>query len=153
MPSKWRVSSNSREPKHGQKIMTEYLMEQQGRSKEIRCSGGLLWVGVWAKGWNTIQVQKGKCSRPRSEAPKFKETKSDQSTNQPTKVLLLNTCKGEDVSGGLRGLSICLQLRSWCQGPGIEPRVGLPAQWGVCFSLPLCLCSCSLSVSLSQINT
>ena len=37
--------------------------------------------------------------------------------------------------GGLRWWRVHLQLRSWSQGPGIEPHVGLPAQWGVCISL------------------
>ncbi len=45
----------------------------------------------------------------------------------------------------LSWLSVCLQLRSWSRGPGIEPHVRLPAQWGVCFSLLLSLCALSLS--------
>ena len=54
-------------------------------------------------------------------------------------------------------ISICLQLRSLSQGPGIKPHVRLPAQWGFCFSLCLCLCTLLLGVltrshSLSQIN-
>ena len=40
--------------------------------------------------------------------------------------------------------SVCLRLRSQSRGPGIEPRVGLLAQQGACFSL--CPCSCALSV-------
>jgi len=35
-------------------------------------------------------------------------------------------------SGGAcmaQSLSVCLQLRSWSQCPGIKPHVGLPAQW------------------------
>ena len=55
------------------------------------------------------------------------------------------------IPGRLSKLSICLWLRSRSQGPGIQLHVGLPAQWGVCFSLwpssPL-----SFSLSLSQIN-
>ena len=46
--------------------------------------------------------------------------------------------------GWLSWLSICLWFRSWSQGPGIEPRVGLPAQQSL--SLPF------LSLALSQIN-
>ena len=34
-------------------------------------------------------------------------------------------------------LNICLWLRLWSPGPGIEPWVGLPAHQGVCFSLSL----------------
>jgi len=35
---------------------------------------------------------------------------------------------------------VCLRLGSWFWGPGIEPRIGLPAQRGVSFSLcPLSL--------------
>ena len=41
----------------------------------------------------------------------------------------------------------CLPLRSWSQGPGIKPCIGLPAQREVCFSL-----SSLLVFSLSQIN-
>ena len=35
-------------------------------------------------------------------------------------------------------LSICLQLRSWSQGPGIMAHARLPAQQGVCVSLSFC---------------
>ena len=41
--------------------------------------------------------------------------------------------------GWLRRLSICLQLRSWSQGPGMAPCIRLPAQRGLCFFL--CLAS------------
>ena len=34
---------------------------------------------------------------------------------------------------------VCLLLRSWSQGPGIKPSVGLPVQRGACFSLSHCL--------------
>ena len=43
--------------------------------------------------------------------------------------------KGNGAPGYLSQLSVCFQLRSWSQSPGIEPWVGPPAQWGVCFSL------------------
>ena len=43
------------------------------------------------------------------------------------------------VPGWLSQLNICLQLRSWSRGPGIEPCIGIPAQEGVCFYLSLCL--------------
>ena len=36
--------------------------------------------------------------------------------------------------------------------PGIEPYTGLPAQWGVCFSLCPSPCSCSLSLTHTQEN-
>ena len=51
--------------------------------------------------------------------------------------------------GWLSQLSICLQLRSLSQGPGIEPCLRLPAQRAVCFSLSLCLPLCLLVPSLS----
>lgn len=51
--------------------------------------------------------------------------------------------------GCLGWLSVCLRLRSWSHGPGIEPCIRLPAQWGVCYSLSLCLLLC-LSLSLSN---
>ena len=58
---------------------------------------------------------------------------------------------GTGAPGWLSLVSICLQLRSWSQGPGMEQRIRLPAQWGVCFSLPLFLCPslclCPLSLS------
>ena len=56
------------------------------------------------------------------------------------------------VPGWLNWLSICLWLGSWSQSPGIKPCIGLPAQWGVCFSLSLCPspCSCSLSLLFSN---
>ena len=47
-------------------------------------------------------------------------------------------------------LSICLQLRSWSQGPGIKPHVGPPAQWGACFSHSLCL---PVPICAGKINT
>ena len=53
------------------------------------------------------------------------------------------------ASGWLSRLSICLQLMSWSQGPGIKPHVRLPAQGGVCFSLSLCPSSCLYSPCLS----
>ena len=51
--------------------------------------------------------------------------------------------------GWLRGLSLCLQLMSWSQGPGIEPRIGLSVQQGACFlrSLPASLPTCGLCLS------
>ena len=51
-------------------------------------------------------------------------------------------------------LSICLRLRSWSQGPGIEPCIGPPAPQGACFSLSLCLLPPLLvcTLSLCQIN-
>ena len=55
------------------------------------------------------------------------------------------------VSGWLNQLSICLQLRSWSQGPEIEPHIGLLTHRGACFSLSLCCfpCLCALILSLS----
>ena len=55
---------------------------------------------------------------------------------------------------GRLGGSVCLLLRSWSQGPGIEPPVGLPAPQEACFSVSHspCLCSLSRCVSLCQIN-
>ena len=40
--------------------------------------------------------------------------------------------------------SVCLWLRSWSQGPGMEPRIRLPAQRTACFSLSCSPCLCSL---------
>lgn len=45
----------------------------------------------------------------------------------------------EGVPGWLRWLGICLWLRSWLLGPGIETHIGFPAQQRACFPLPLCL--------------
>jgi len=55
-------------------------------------------------------------------------------------------CLGAWVAQSLR---VCLQLRSWSQGPGIKPHIGLPAQRGVCLSLcrSCSLCSCVLSLN------
>ena len=50
--------------------------------------------------------------------------------------------------GWLSRLSICIQLRSWSQGSGMEPHIRFPEQ-GACFSLSILLV---LSHSLSQIN-
>ena len=41
---------------------------------------------------------------------------------------------------GAQWLSVCLWLRPWPRGPGIESRIG--SSWGACFSLCLCLCLC-----------
>ena len=59
--------------------------------------------------------------------------------------------------GWLSQWSICLQLRSWSYGPGMEPHIRLPAQWRVCSSLSSLLMYSlaifvTISVSLSQIN-
>ena len=67
---------------------------------------------------------------------------------------ILNDFNVKDIiraPGWLSRLSICLQLRSWSQVPGIKPCIGLPTQWGVCFSLLLCLCP-ACAISLSQIK-
>ena len=60
------------------------------------------------------------------------------------------------LPGWLSWLNICLQFRSWTQGPGIKPHVGLLAQQGVSPSAPsappLCSCSFSLSLSVKWIN-
>ena len=56
-------------------------------------------------------------------------------------------------SGWLSQLTICLQLRSGPQSPGIEPHTGLPAQREACFSLTLCLLlpsACAHLLSLSN---
>ena len=55
----------------------------------------------------------------------------------------------------LSRLSICLQLRSWFQGPGIKPHIRLPAQPESVSSSPFappllahmhtCTCACTLS--------
>ena len=60
----------------------------------------------------------------------------------------------DGVPGWLSWLSICLQLRSWSQYPGIKPHIGLSAQWRACFSFSPCLplCLLVLSLSLCQIN-
>ena len=42
------------------------------------------------------------------------------------------------VCKGLSWWGICLQLRFWSLGPGIESCIRLPAWRGVCFSLSLC---------------
>jgi len=54
--------------------------------------------------------------------------------------------------GWLSQWSVCLGLRLWSWSPRIEPRIGLPAQRGVCLSLCSSPCSCSLSLSLSFSN-
>lgn len=48
--------------------------------------------------------------------------------------------------GWLSGLGICLRLRSWSQGPLIEPQVLLSAQRWASFSLSLCLPRVKLAV-------
>ena len=58
------------------------------------------------------------------------------------------------VPGWPSQLSVCLQLRSWSQGPGTEPHIRVPAQQRACFffSLYLPLYLLVLSLSLCQIN-
>ena len=72
----------------------------------------------------------------------------------------------QEAPGQPSWLSSCLWLRSQSQSPGISPGIesgiGLPAQWGGCFSLSLSLSLCSplathehafsLSLSLPQMN-
>jgi len=73
----------------------------------------------------------------------------DLSISQSPPPLMLSPL-GEP--GWLRWLNIYLQLRSWSQGPGIEPHIRLSAQLGAYFSLSLCLSPYlwSLSLSLSK---
>ena len=52
----------------------------------------------------------------------------------------------------LSWLSLCLQCRSWSQGPWVNPCFGIPTQWRACFSLSLCPSLCSCSLWFSQIN-
>ena len=55
--------------------------------------------------------------------------------------------------GGLSELSICLQLRSWSQGPQIESHIGFPVQWESAPPSPSAFHSpCLCSVTLSLIN-
>jgi len=56
------------------------------------------------------------------------------------------------TSGCLSRLSVCLRLRSWFQGPGMESCIGILAQRGACFSLCLLLPLLVLSLSLSLTN-
>ena len=61
----------------------------------------------------------------------------------------------QHVKEGTWVSSVCLQLRSGSQGPGMEPLVRLPARWGVSLSLSLCPPPFMLPFSLcsvSQIN-
>ena len=54
------------------------------------------------------------------------------------------------MPGWLSRLTIRFWLGSWSQGPGIESHIGLPVQWGVCFSL--CMLLPLLVLSLSMTN-
>ena len=56
----------------------------------------------------------------------------------------------EGVPGWLSRLGIFLRLKSWSQGPGIEPCIRLAAQRGICYSLSLCLPLLLLVLSLSN---
>ena len=50
--------------------------------------------------------------------------------------------------GWLSRLSACLQLRSWSQGPGTEPQMGLPQWRAACFSFCSSFLFCSLLLFL-----
>ena len=50
---------------------------------------------------------------------------------------------------GAQWLSVHLQLQARFRGPGIKSCIGLPAQWGACFSLSLCPFSLLFTESLS----
>ena len=52
--------------------------------------------------------------------------------------------------GWLSRLSLCLRLRSWSQGPGIETCIRLSALWGACFLLSLSACLSAYFWSLSN---
>ncbi|CAD7671403.1 unnamed protein product [Nyctereutes procyonoides] len=73
-------------------------------------------------------------------------------------ILIIGTCNALEKetwdSFGDSLPNVCLWLRSRCQGSGLESHVGLPAQWGVCFSLLFCPPSspCLCVYALSQIN-
>ena len=72
----------------------------------------------------------------------------------PVKVhLLMQKRKEQKGTQVAQGLGVCLHLRSWSQSPGIKPRIGLPGQWGICFSSYSCARSLLLSLSLSQIKS
>ena len=62
----------------------------------------------------------------------------------------VKTANSLRAPGWLSQLSICLWLGSWSQGPGIESRIGLPAQQEACF--PLSHSPCLYSLSLCQMN-
>ena len=64
------------------------------------------------------------------------------SPSAPT-PLKINKSWGTWVAQSVKQLS---RLRSWSQGPGIEPHIWLPAQQGVCFSLSLLMLSLSLNL-------
>ena len=57
----------------------------------------------------------------------------------PTYLHILNIFQAIylGVPGWLSRLSIYLWLRLWSQGPGIEPRIMLPAPWGAYLPPPL----------------
>ena len=63
--------------------------------------------------------------------------------------------KNLGAPGWLSQLSVCFWLRSWSQGPGMEPQLGnLCSAGGLLLPLPLPLspCSCLCMCSFSQIN-
>ena len=88
----------------------------------------------------------------------FRKKKRNTSYEAHIKLFFLNKMTICWVSGWLSWLSVCLQFRSWSQGPGIKSHIRLPAQWGACVSLslflsPLLMCSLVLSLSLSLLLT
>lgn len=54
--------------------------------------------------------------------------------------------RGTYVAQSVNRLSVYLQLRSWSQGPGIDPHIQLPDQQGNCFSLSLCFLASPLTL-------
>ena len=57
-------------------------------------------------------------------------------SDQEFKTSMINMLRSLGVPRWLSQLSICLQFRSWSQGPGNEPRIRLPTQQGVYFPVP-----------------
>ena len=64
-------------------------------------------------------------------------------------LIVLNYLPNRGAPGWLSGLSQCLRLKSWSQGPGIKSRIGLSAQQGACFP-PLSACLSAYLWSLSN---
>ena len=143
--------------------------EQDKKKANGRAARSICWI-VWElRCWQipsiTTGLDPGVCQSNTKVVIHFYLTyyvlKKKKKTSRPRKTLVnkkekeLSKNSKTGVPGWLSKISLCLQLRSWSRGPGIEPHSWVSAQRGACFSLSLCcsspspsawLCSLSLSV-------
>lgn len=117
------------------KILFIYWQTERERATQAggAAKGKLSREGVQSQDHGIMTWAKGRCL-------------THWATHTPQDKSFFIKTQEHGASGWLSGLSLCLRLRLWSQGSGIEPHIGLFAQQGAC-SHPLRLPTCDLSLS------